>query len=329
MIQTDINYELELLAVSWMLEDDDEYIEEYVEEPQNSPSLLEQLLSQCSALNSINSKFETLNRIRESLDNNAILVSYLRRNALYEFYRMILDYAESHLSFDSLSNNPDDITFFTNRYQLTSMMCNRGLSGYNEINSKLTSLAEIGLIKSLTDSEIRPDVLHRAYEIVNNASDSRNQIMNRANFYVLYDLTEEVVSTAVQRIELFRELGIRRRGRTAESIAIVLGEDIVNNNINVQANVSINKTKVTNFINAATLLLNQYGYFTENELRKQYSRKDHHTKKKDAIKLTQIYLPKVIIECQLIRVRVNKYYRNKFSIPNKIKNNSYIFIRKI
>ena len=105
MIQTDINYELELLAVSWMLEDDDEYIEEYVEEPQNSPSLLEHLLSQCSAMNSINSKFETLDRIRESLDNNAILVSYLRRNALYEFYRMILDYAESHLSFDSLSNS--------------------------------------------------------------------------------------------------------------------------------------------------------------------------------------------------------------------------------
>ena len=91
---------------------------------------------------------------------------------------------------------------------------------------------------------------------------------------------------------------------------------------------NINKTTLRNFNNAANILLNYQGYYTEKQLRIQYCRKKHCIKKKDAIPLTELYLSRVVKETNCIKVRVNSKVKEKYSLPKKIKSNSFIYVEK-
>lgn len=297
---------------------------------QKAMSKLEQLLLMPSIMDDINRKYDAINNIRRVLDNESELTLYLRKNSLYDFYMALLDYVEIHLSFESLSNNLDDLTFFTNKNELIRIMQNRGIrTDEDDINKKLRFLASLGMIKALTNSEIRPDVLQKAYKINELMSYQYNKKLYRTSFYMIYNLNYVTVSEILKRIDLFKHHGLTRKDINAIRIASILGEDTVKNDIIIQKDFSINPTKARNFINAANILLNKQQYFTLEQLRKQYCYKDHNIVKSDAIPLTRNYLSIVIKEHDLIRVRVNRYYRDKYSIPNSISSNSYIFIRKI
>ena len=98
------------------------------------------------------------------------------------------------------------------------------------------------------------------------------------------------------------------------------GRPVVTENINI--------TTLRNFNNAANILLNSQGYYTEKQLRIQYCRKNHCIKKKDAIPLTELYLSRVVKETNCIKVRVNSKVKEKYSLPKKIKSNSFIYVEK-
>ena len=91
-------------------------------------------------------------------------------------------------------------------------------------------------------------------------------------------------------------------------------------------NPNINKTKLKNFVNAATTLLTQQGYYTEKQLRIQYMKKDKNIKKKDAERLTDEYIAGVNIRVNAIKARVNKDTREEHGIPKAIPSGTVIYV---
>lgn len=333
----------ENLFMEWFLEDDEpqepkkvkvtpnlkkaiEKLQAPAEEPKKHMSLLEILLAECSGTACLNRKYNCIDNIKKSLNNSTELVAYLKKRQLYSFYILLIDYAESHISFESLSNNGDAIVFFNNKNAIADMMHERKIPNEDDINEKLNSLAELGLIKSLTDDEIRADALERANDIKDQMSEQSNKIVYRTNFYMIYDLTEDVVSEALRRISLFKKFGVKRKDVNAITRSIVLGEDVVKNNITVQKQFEINPTKKKHFITAANELLSKQQYFTEEQLRKAYCKKDHNISKSEAIKLTTVYILLVVKELGLKRVRVNKNNKKEYNLSKNIKSNTYIYM---
>ena len=299
-----------------------------IEEHKKYMHPLDRLLSMPSIMDDYNSKIDAISNIKARLEDSMELVSYLHKTKTYEFYRLIIDYVENHLTPISLSNNEDDIAFFIVKSELASIMKRKGIAGSTRINLKLNSLCELGLLSKLHDNQIREDALSKAYEIRDILSKNINSKVHRINFYILNPLTESTVSEALRRIELIKTSGIRQRGICADTRCCLFGVDTVNENMVVQKQVNIDDKVLNRFISAANELLDTNRYFTSDELRKAYCKRDKHIKKSAAITLTKKYLPGVVNRIGAIETRVNKHIRNDYNLPNKIKSNSYIFIRK-
>ena len=265
------------------------------------------------------------------------LEAYLKKAKLYDFYKGLLEYVKGRISLRPLSVNEDELTFFVVyddlRATLKYMNVVRGTKN-TSLENKLTRLCDLGLLDKLTDEQIREDALIKANKIKDKASKElsesceKNVSVNRKNFYVLKDLSPSVQEEAIRRIVLEKESGLRQKDKNSTSRALTYGIENVQGKIVVQDEVKISQTKKNNFKAAAEQLLKKQRYFTEDQLRKQYCKKDRNIKKKDAQYVTRVYLSGTVIATNCIKTRVNDKVREKYSLPRSIKSNSFIYVEK-
>lgn len=265
------------------------------------------------------------------------LEAYLKKAKLYDFYKGLLEYIKGRISLKPLSVNEDELTFFVVyddlRATLKYMNVVRGTKN-TSLENKLTRLCDLGLLDKLTDEQIREDALIKANKIKDKASKElsesceKNVSVNRKNFYVLKDLSPSVQEEAIRRIVLEKESGLRQKDKNSTSRALTYGIENVQGKIVVQDEIKISQTKKDNFKTAADQLLEKQHYFTEDQLRKQYCKKDRNIKKKDAEYVTRVYLSGTVIATNCIKTRVNSEIRDTYKLPRSIKSNSFIYVLK-
>ncbi|XAM41822.1 hypothetical protein TPELB_21350 [Terrisporobacter petrolearius] len=256
--------------------------------------------------------------IRRHIDKmlKGAVADYLHRRKLYDTYRLIIDFADANIPFKSLSKS-GEVVFFLSKRELGKEMNNRKIKGSGSSGTKLIALCELGLLKKLTDEEIRVDALNISRKYATN---------NRIDYYELVDLSPSVISAAELKIRSFKTCAIRQKGNNANRRAAVLGAEEVNNNINVQSNINISDNKKNKFISSSQELLQSKKYFTEDELRKSYNRKDKNVSKFEAEKLALDFVPILISEGRIKRIRVNTKSRKEYGINAKVKSNSFVYI---
>ena len=254
----------------------------------------------------------------------------LKKAKLYDFYRALLDYIKSRVSLNPLGIDENELTFFVSYTNLRIVCREFGVSkgtGDKQLLKKLNKLCGLGLLRNLEDESIDDEALKTAKNIAKKQSKDIgvNLELNRKNFYVLNDLSPAVQDEAVARIRLEAECGLRSKDKNTTSMALVYGEE-VQKEVFAQGEHNISDTKVKNFNKAAQTLLNKQGYFTEEELRKQFIQVDKNTKKAESYDLTRTYLAITVISVNCIKTRVNNNVRKEHNLPKKIKSNSFVFI---
>jgi hypothetical protein len=257
----------------------------------------------------------------------------LKKARLYDFYRVLLTYIERRVTLKPLGKNEDELTFFVSyvdlRIACQEAKLDKGI-GDKQLLKKLNKLCGLGLLRNLEDEHIDDDILETAYSISQKQSKEiniKNLEFNRKNFYVLNDLSPQVQDEAVARIRLEAECGLRSKDKNTTSMALVYGEEI-QKEVFAQGEHEISETKLRNFKNAAQILLNKQRYFTEEQLRIQYLKKDHHMKSKDSKRVTAVYLSRTVLDVECVKTRVNSDVRDYYKLPKSIKSNSFIYVQK-
>lgn len=263
------------------------------------------------------------------------LTHYMKKAKIFDFYRGLLQYVKTRISLEPLSNNQDDLTFYVRYDDLKTVLKNNDYTGglSNEsLRKKLKKLCELRLLTNLDDEELTDKALYVANKekdnIRNTMSTEHKRTMkaNRRNHYTLNDLSPQVQIKAISIVIADTQYGLRQKDKTNVSLTLTHGE---NHGVVAQRKRKANQTKVNNFKNAAETLLSKQGYFTEEQLRIEYCKKDRNIKKDEAITLTRNYLAGTVKEVNCIKTRVNSKVKTKYSLPKKIKSNSFIFIEKI
>lgn len=271
----------------------------------------------------------------EDLEESEILTKYIKRRRLYGVYYLLIDYAMEHITKTPLNGNDDQITFFVSASKISKKMQNLDMSGgsLRSVITKLNALKELGLIRALPDEEIKPNVLAESDRIKEECmSKAGSDYGRRTEFYELVLLTPSVIENAEAFITNAKESGLKFANNNVVRRAAALGEEKTQE-INVQVNVSkvVNSKKVQNRINrvkeAAEVLLDKQGYFTIDQLRKQY---DPHRnfKKVEQIKHVTDAIPYVVKELGLQESRMKKSLREEHNVSPKIKTNTLVYIEK-
>ena len=263
------------------------------------------------------------------------LKDYLHKRKLLETYKLIIEFADAHIPYNSFAND-DRVVFFMGQKTLKEEMKQNYISG--NADKKLITLCELGLLRKLTDSEIKNDVLVNAERAKkdlerrlahNTNTDALN--LNRVDFYELVDLSPSVVSKAMDIVKAMKDNAVRQRGNNVNRRINAFGEEEVLNNINVQSSVDSKKNekiraKLQTIIDN-TLATNKY--FSEDDLKNAYyaTDKKHMTKAK-AQQVVLDFIPSFISNGTVKRVRVNKESRKQYNISSKYKSNTYVYVAK-
>lgn len=262
------------------------------------------------------------------------LLDYLETRRLHDFYKVLLEYIGNRISTEPLSNDENELTFYVIYDDLRKVMKYMNYtdgSSDTSIKDKLKILCDIKLLTNLESEELTPKALHVANNFRDNVAQTmseehgRRMTANRRNHYVLNDLSPQTQLRAMGIIVKEKECNLRQKNKNSTAITLVHGE---HNGVVVQRGHNISETKLKNFVDAANILLEKQDYYTENQLRIQYMKKDRNIKKKDAIRLTGEYLGGVNTRVDTVRTRVNSETREYYSLPKSIKSNSIIYIRR-
>ena len=265
------------------------------------------------------------------------LTNYLKKVKLYDFYAGLLEYARRYVSIEALGANKDELVFFVCYTKLKATLKNRGMKsglGTSSLRDKLKILCLLGLLRNLPDDCINPKYLEVANELKDKASkevskNARKDVeLNRRNFYVLNDLSPQTQHKALKRIQIINESGLRRKDIDATSLALLFGVEEVEDNIVVQKEAKVIGARERLFLEVAQELLATQGYYTEEDLRKGFSKRNHSYSKKDAEAITRHYLAGTTDKVGAIKTRVKNEIKEKYELPAKIKSNSYIYIVK-
>lgn len=263
------------------------------------------------------------------------VLNYLQGRKLYQIYRLIIDFADAHIAYESFSKDDDRLVFFLSKRELIRLMDLNQVPGTSEASRKISSLCELGLLKALPDSEIKKSVLKTAYqkkekiEKVLSKNSGKTVDLNRCSFYELVDPSQLVIAYAESVIKMYQDLAVRQRGMNANRRAAVLGEDVVTGSVNVQSSINSKKQdRIKNRVQEVSdQLLAEKKFYNEEELRKAYCRRDKNVTKVQAEGYILDIIPVLIQEQQIQRIRVNKTNRRNYKIPNSYKSNSFVYIR--
>lgn len=263
------------------------------------------------------------------------LKDYLNKRKLFQTYKLIIDFADAHIPYNSFAND-NRVVFFIGKRVLEKEMKQNYISG--NAGQKLTALCELGLLRKLTDSEIKDNVLANAdktrkalqTKLTKNTGTGITDL-NRVDFYELMDLSPSVIAKAINNIKAMKDSAVRQRGININRRANTFGADEVLNNINVQSTINTKKqnkkrTKLEEVIHS---LLESKGIFNEAELIRAYYETDRkHMTIAKAQQTVLDFIPSFLNEGLLERVRVNANKRTEYDIPGKYKSNSFVYVTK-
>ena len=262
------------------------------------------------------------------------LTHYMKKATIFDFYRGLLQYIKTHISVEPLSNNQDDLTFYVRYNDLKTVLKNNDYTGglsTSSLRDKLGKLCELKLLTNLENEKLTDKALYVANKERDNIRNTmttehkRKMNANRRNHYTLHDLSPQVQIKAISIIVADIECNLRQKDKTNVSLTLMHGED---HGVVAQRKRKVNQTKLRNFKNAAKALLTKQDYFTEEQLRIEYCKKDKNIKKDEAIVLTRNYLAGTVKEVNCIKTRVKNEIKKQYNLPKKIKSNSFIYVEK-
>ena len=259
------------------------------------------------------------------------IVDYLKKRKLYRTYNLVIQFANKHIVCESLGEDSNKIVFFLSKRHLAREMQENNISGSSDASRKLNALCELGLLRKLTDSEIKQNVLNIANKNRQTLSERLGTDIsaNRTDFYELVKLTPTIRDNIESRMTYMTDNAVRQKGNSVDRRVIVFGAEEVANNINVQSTIDtdkLNKIRVK-VETIMTELLAANNYFSEDDLIKRYRAKCR-VKKAEAEQIVLDFIPLFLSEGLIQRIRVNKTTRAKHSISIKYISNSFIYIAK-
>lgn len=263
------------------------------------------------------------------------LKDYLHKRKLYQTYKLIVDFADNHIPYNSFAND-NRVVFFMGQRVLQDEMKQNYISG--NADRKLLSLCELGLLRKLTDSELKDNVLSNAdrskkalkTKLSKNTGADITEL-NRVDFYELVDLSPSVVKKAMNIVNTMKDCAVRQRHNNMDRRINAFGEEEVTQHINVQSTIDTKKrnniqTKLETVIND---LLESNKYFSEMDLATAYRNTDKkHINKAKAQQIVLDYVPYFINAGLIKRIRVNKDTRKQYDISNKYNSNTYVYVSK-
>lgn len=261
------------------------------------------------------------------------LRDYLHKRKLYQTYKLIIDFADNHITYNSLAND-DRVVFFMGKRVLQEQMKQNYISG--DAGKKLLALCELGLLRKLTDSELKDNVLSNANKTkkalqtkLSNNTGKEVVDLNRVDFYELVDLSPSVVKKVMDTVKAMKDCAVRQKHSNMTRRVNAFGAEEVTQHINVQSTIDTKKQdKVQTKLGAAIdALLGANKYFSELDLANAYRSTDKkHITKADAQQAVLDHIPHFINAGLIQRVRVNKDTRKQYDISSKYASNSYVYV---
>ena len=238
----------------------------------------------------------------------------LDKKRLTHIYLLFLRIARSK-AVAPISKNENDIAVYVSNEYIKDRMLKEKIAGARDINKKINELCRLGVLKKLTDNEIKPASL---------AESKRDAKYNRIDYYCILDLTEERIDFIKNTVAHDKEVGYRQYGTNTQRQINACGHDHIRNNVHTQAYHKKEDQSVLVAVN--TLIEAGAVYFSEDDVNKTMRQKNHKLVKKAAEQRILNFMPSVVEDLGLKRVRVNKKTRKTFKIDKKYKSNSIVYV---
>ena len=238
----------------------------------------------------------------------------LDKKRLTHIYLLFLRIARSK-AVAPISKNENDIAVYVSNEFIKDRMVKEKIAGARDINKKINELCRLGIIKKLTDSEIKPASL---------AESKKDAKYNHIDYYCILDLTEDRINFIKDTVAHDKEVGYRQYGTNTQRQINACGHDHIRGNVHTQAYRKKEDQSVITAVN--TLIESGTGYFSEDDVSKLMRQKNHKLVKKVAEQRILDFMPSVVEDLGLKRIRVNKKTRKTFNIDKKYASNSIIYI---
>lgn len=238
----------------------------------------------------------------------------LDKKRLTHIYLLFLRIARSK-AVAPISKNENDIAVYVSNEFIKDRMVKEKIAGARDINKKINELCRLGIIKKLTDSEIKPASL---------AESKKDAKYNHIDYYCILDLTEDRINFIKDTVAHDKEVGYRQYGTNTQRQINACGHDHIRGNVHTQAYRKKEDQSVIAAVN--TLIESGTGYFSEDDVSKLMRQKNHKLVKKVAEQRILDFMPSVVESLGLKRIRVNKKTRKTFNIDKKYASNSIIYI---
>lgn len=248
----------------------------------------------------------------ELMDNDVKRI--LDKKRLTHIYLLFLRIARSK-AVAPISKNENDIAVYVSNEFIKDRMVKEKIAGARDINKKINELCRLGIIKKLTDSEIKPASL---------AESKKDAKYNHIDYYCILDLTEDRINFIKDTVAHDKEVGYRQYGTNTQRQINACGHDHIRGNVHTQAYRKKEDQSVIAAVN--TLIESGAGYFSEDDVSKLMRQKNHKLVKKVAEQRILDFMPSVVEDLGLKRIRVNKKTRKTFNIDKKYASNSIIYI---
>ena len=294
------------------------------------------------------------------------VAKHLVKSKLFGFYRQMLNIAENRITAFPITNNEDEdcATFYVS-YSYIAKWCKReGLKGCTKkegVEDKVNELVKLGFIEKVSLFDIQDAFVNRTQKEQNKKAKwfidqmTKEEIQEAMVFYnvkseaelleiatskvkhVTYYripyLTVELLDCAEQIIQHDKDYRVLKRGRSNKQATMTYGKDVAKGMYQQsEMELSFLDQKFLNLANdVIDKLITEQGYFTEKQLlskvdsRGKYFKKETRPLKKLAC---DRFLPYLAKTKDLIVISVNKASRAKYNVPDKIKSNSKIYIKK-
>ena len=251
---------------------------------------------------------------------DSVLGKYMKLRNLNGIYDELISIAQNNISQLPMTKDKSVVTFYASEEMIAEQMEYHQRTGYNTVDKKIQALKELGILRAIPDAEIKKTVLD------NFNTKKSVSVGRRVSLYELVPLSENVIAQAEEHIQLRKELGYKAEGcnitRRANALSIAKTKEI-----NVQSDIDKNEIDKTysKMKEATQKALQVSDYIVEKDIRKQYdSQRRLGAKKID--KLVCDYIPALVNDGVIKRTRVNKATRNQYSIPEKVKSGSFVYV---
>ena len=238
----------------------------------------------------------------------------LDKKRLTHIYLLFLRIARSK-AVAPISKNENDIAVYVSNEFIKDRMVKEKIAGARDINKKINELCRLGIIKKLTDSEIKPASL---------AESKKDAKYNHIDYYCILDLTEDRIDFIKDTVAHDKEVGYRQYGTNTQRQINACGHDHIRGNVHTQAYRKKEDQSVIAAVN--TLIESGTGYFSEDDVSKLMRQKNHNLVKKASQRRILDFMPSAVESSALKRIRVNKKTRKTFNIDKKYASNSIIYI---